>query len=199
MKIARRLLAGAAVIAGLAAFAPAAHAAGSSTFYIIRFSDHGDGGSAGNYWATDQGQAYLTVTRTGAGTYTASLSNLEGSFVTRPGQLAPNQSADPGLTVTSSSKLGSSAALGGSASYSFTASRAPLGSAVITITGDQPRMGTWEALAFPPGTVIGGAGITSYSLSYLLKCGKLAAPQTWTETSANNDGNLPADGNIHGC
>ena len=199
-------LAGSAVLA--AALPASASTHPHSTFIIIRFSDHGDGGAAGNCgtpgprncWANDEGQAFLTVTPAGGNAYTARLTGLEGSFATIPGQLAPNQSGSyHGSHVTASTRLGASSALGGSADYSFTASRPPSGMAVVTISGDQPRMSTWYQLAFKTGTAFGGSGITDYSLSYLLKCSKMAAPQTWTETSLNGDGNQPQDGNILGC
>jgi hypothetical protein len=200
----KSLLAGAAAVAGLAASAAPAYAsvhhAAVSTTYTITFTDHGDGGSAGNMWAEDNGQVFLTVTRTGTDTYTGHLSGLEGSFVTRPGELAPNQSADPGLTVTGNQKPGAKATITGSADYSFTADQLPLGAQTIPVTGDQPRMGTWEELAFPAGTDFSG-GITDYSLIYRQKCTTFSVTQTWTETSTpgNNDGNAPGDGNVSGC
>lgn len=199
-----------AIASALPASASVHHAAFTSTTITIVFSDHGDGGAAefcGGTpapsprlcWANDEGQAFVTVTQTGAGTYTAHLSSLEGSFATIPGQLAPNQSADPGLAVTSNSKPGATATIAGSADYSFTADEAPLPSGTtVVISGDNPRLSDWEALAFPAGTDVTGT-ITDYSLIYREKCSAMSGTQTWTETNANNDGMLPADGNIKGC
>lgn len=193
----KRILAVAALAgAGLAIAALPASAAVHSVSPIIKFSGHGDSGTGGNYWAKDEGQATITVTRTGPGAYKAHLV-LEGSFKTIPGQLAPNQSF-AGSRVTASRVVGASATIAGTADYSFTADRAPSGR-TVTLTGDNPRLGTWEETVFPAGTTFGGAGITDYSLVYRLKCPMRTATQTWTENYPGSDGGQLRDGNITGC
>lgn len=159
----------------------------------IRFSAHGDTGVAGDYWGNDFGQASVTETKTGTDTYDIHMV-LEGSFATIPGR---QSMTDAGIHVTASQKVGSSATLAGIADFSVTADQAPSGSAIITITGDQPRLGTWEKLIFPAGTNITG-GLTDYSLTYRLRCPLSLVTQTATDVSPDGLSET-LTGNIFGC
>lgn len=192
----KRLLAVAALAgAGLASAVLPASASTHSLPVTIKFSAHGDSGVAGDYWGEDSGQASVTAVKTGTDTYDIHLV-LEGSFVTNPGRQSLTQA---GVLVTASRKVGSSATIAGTADYVVTANRAPLNGAIVTISGDQPRLGAWEELAFPAGTTFGaGTAITDYSLTYRLKCPLSVVTQTATEVSP--DGNSEVlTGNILGC
>lgn len=189
----------AVVLTGVALPASAhVHHTPPASSVTIRFSDHSDGGNGGT-WAKDSGQAQLTTKKTGTDTYTATLS-LEGSFVTIPGAFTPNQSSPyTGDTLTASRKVGSSATITGSVSYSFTSDEAPAWvTGTVVTTGDLPRLSDWYKLPFDSSAHVSG-GITHYSFVYRLKCPLKFGVQTWTETDTNGDGNAPGDGNIFGC
>ena len=166
------------------------HAAALPSTITIQMTDHGDTNVLNQYWAKDSSNNITTVTCDTAGNCTAHMV-LEGSFVTIPGEATPNNGT---VLVKSNSVVGAKATLAGAADYTFTASQAPLPSGtLVKAPGDLPRLGDMIALAFPVGTVIGGPGLTAYSITYRQTCPQQFGTQTAVQSTTGNTGN------IYGC
>lgn len=211
MKKSLRLLAGAAVIAGLAGLAPSALAVGPARqghglgFAETQLSNRLDSGNGGN-WATDTITRFLVITKTGVNTYKATVTD-EGSFVTIPGALTPNQSSPyTGMRLTASRVYRATDSLAGTDSFSFTANRSPdLSRVPKKVPGNADPTSTWYTLAFPSGTAFTNVTQGPWGWTYQLSCPSFNPNfhplQIWTDSStvANNDGDAAADGNVHGC
>jgi hypothetical protein len=132
--------------------------------------------------------------------YTGTLSDVNGTLTTVPGAGAPNQSGS-----YQSSKEAARPAHGtyhGTATITFYASsNKPKGSYVVhshNYGGQHDSSGPysvtdWVEQFFPAGTNFGaGPSVPSYDYVYT------AGHQVWVDSSTNNDGNDPSDGNITG-
>ena len=205
---------------------------------LTNLTDRPDGGngSPDPYWADDTFGRALTITETGTtGTapaitydFTATLKD-DGSFTTIKGAQTPNQGPGYAGDVIKSRVTGT---MDGYADFTFTASALPsslpnLG--VVTHEDDHglaPSDSTsaWYELAFPAGTMFGGAGIGDWSWKYDASVRTVtyrtawvlerirhrwvwvkvlvpvvhATHQQWTDGSGNGDGDLAGDGNISG-
>lgn len=222
--------------AGAASAAP--HPAPVSVRAVTYLSDRPDGGngSPDPYWADDSFGRVLAITETGTtgtgpGTvydFTATLRDT-GVFTTIRGAQTPNQG--PGYTgdVVGRRVTG---VMDGYADFSFTASSLPsslpnLGVALYendhgAVPADSTS--TWFELAFPAGTVFGGAGIGAWSWEYGATVRTVTyrvvwvrvrehhhwvwvkeyvpvvhvVHQEWIDASSNGSGDLAGDGNISG-
>lgn len=214
------LFAAAAAVAAIAGVsAPAAHAAGytgpctpstgshSATTTLTNRLDSGGNGD----WAIDgdtaASPAYgvtrtfkITLVSQSAGHWTWNGAACDGGQATAiPGAFTPNQG--PGHTgqvirsqVTTT--------LNGTASYTFTTD-APLSAARnlglpasengTPAPGSPQTTSLWYEQAFPAGTTFGGPGIGPWSWTYTAG---LFPPESWTDASANNGGQVPSAGNI---
>jgi hypothetical protein len=179
---------------------------------VSHLTSRPDGGGNGN-WANDDIHRTLTIRllgSTGTGSSTVYYYNArvqdKGTFETIDGAYTPNQ----GGPYTGDTENGSvPGTLTGSASYSFTASALPDVALVPAhVAGPADSASTWYELAFPAGTTFGGAGLGSWGWHYagpwvvtFDSTGKHVLsvhPERWADTSANNAGQLAADGNIDG-
>jgi hypothetical protein len=158
-----------------------------------------DSGGNGN-WATDSMTRTLSITRVSGTSYTATATDSAGSFATAPGDFVPNQSASPGVKFTQVIR----GTFSGTASFAFTASEAPSATLVPRrATGSGPTdTSDWYKLAFPAGTVFGGAGILgtwgwSYTVQELCVTHRgpviiiSSASQVWRDFASNNGGQGP--------
>ncbi len=190
-----------AAAAGVALASGTALATPTAVTASTQVSNAPDSGNNGN-WAYDDYTRVLTVkidpdqssAPVGDTVYLASISD-HGQFHAVLGAFTPNQ-AVPGLKVTHSV----SGAMNGSWTYVVTAPTAdvPSASNVPATVDDNFADGTgnqvsskWPALAFSgPVTVAPDAG--TWTWTYTRAC------ESWTDSAANGDGNLAADGNITG-
>src|SRR5689334_6640836 len=161
---------------------------------ISHLAHRTEGGGNGT-WATDDIYRVMTIKLTGqsGGTYsyTATVRDA-GSFTAIPGSYTPNQGGSyAGKIITGHD----SGRLAGTAQYSFTATSLPTAARNVGVpahvSGDQGSTSTWYELAFPAGTTFGGNGIGTWGWTFRDHHG-----QRWADTSANEDGQLPGDGNI---
>ena len=196
------LLASAGAAAAAPHPAPLPHTVTAVTMLTDR-PDSGNG-SPDPYWADDTFLRTLTITRTGGTpgdwTFTATLADT-GSFTTVKGAQTPNQ-APPWTGDTIRAAVTGS--MTGYADFSFTASNLPstaLNAGVARAENDHGAVpadstSTWYELAFPAGTVFGGAGIGDWSWTYNV----FAWPtfQVWTDAWDNGYGDLTRDSNITG-
>lgn len=206
----RTTITAAALAAALLATAAAAHASphlpGVTVHGLTSVTDRPDGGngSPDPYWADDTFTRVIAITRTGgtpgAYTYTATLTDT-GSFTAIKGAQTPNQGGPYAGETIASAVTGQ---MKGTAAFSFTASALPSGGfngGVPLIEDDAGHVpadstSTWYELAFPAGTVFGGAGIGAWSWTY--DATTPAGHQQWIDASGNGAGDLPGDGNIVG-
>jgi hypothetical protein len=125
-----------------------------------------------------------------------------GTFTTRPGAGTPNQACAgcAGEKISRAVK----GSLNGTYSVTFDASSGtPDGTLVKSAHNDHGVKAvppftttTWGEQFFPAGTSFGNVTGGAYSWEYTVL---LSFPrQQWTDSSANNDGNAPGDGNITG-
>lgn len=202
------------ITSGLAVLAAAGIMAGTGTAQAattpVTASTHltgrPDSGGNGN-WATDAMTRTLAITSLGGGSYTATVTDSGGTFTTIMGAYVPNQGANPGGRFASRRHSGT---FTGTASFSFTASKAPSASLVPASESGAPAAGSdqttslWYEQAFPAGTVFGGTGILgSWSWSYTAvdACdspvrGFFTVSQRWTDAAVNGGGQLPGDGQV---
>lgn len=186
--------------------APRAMAFQGPTFTAYTaLTDRPDSGGNGN-WAYDEMTRQLSITETGPGTYTATVTDVAASFVAIDGAYTPNQGCShcAGETIGGSP----SGSFSGGASYSFTADSLPTEAKNLGVPASESgapgdfaeTTSGWYEQAFPAGTVFGGAGIGNWGWNYSATVGQFpfVSVQTWADTSANGDGQLPADGNISG-
>ena len=161
---------------------------------ISHLADRTEGGGNGT-WAKDDIYRVMTIKLTGQSggvySYTATVYDA-GSFTAIPGAYTPNQGGSYlGDTITGPD----SGWVGGTARYSFTATALPTAGpnagVPVGVSGDQGSTSTWFELAFPTGTTFGGNGIGTWGWTYHDSHG-----QHWADTSANDDGQQPGDGNI---
>lgn len=218
--IAVAVLAAAAVLAGAgAASARTVPVSATSHTWITDDPDNGHG--TPSEWAIDTIYRTVTVTRgaqvTGADcglapaaacwSYTAVLKDA-GSFRTIPGAGTPNQACAgcAGEKVKSPAVEG---VLSGTYTISFYASSGTPNASLVAKTHDDHGQAasdpftssTWPKQFFPAGTSFGGAFGGPYSWTYtalVMKGFFQFTVQQWVDSSANNDGNAPGDGNITG-
>jgi hypothetical protein len=212
---------GTAALAATAASAATASPAAAQlvarhTYQAVSYlANRPDSGGNGN-WAYDNIHRTLTIrllgsTGTGSSTlyyYSATVKD-NGSFKTIDGAYTPNQSGSYAGDTISGAVPGT---LNGQASFAFTANALPsalfnLGLPTV-INGAADSTSTWYELAFPADTTFGGPGIGSWGWHYngpevvtLDSTGKHVlnvSHERWADTSADNDGQLAADGNIDG-
>jgi hypothetical protein len=132
--------------------------------------------------------------------YTGTLNDVNGTLITVPGAGAPNQSGS-----YAGSKEAARPAHGtyhGTATITFYASSdKPKGSYVVrshNYGGQHDDSGPysvtdWVEQFFPAGTNFGGGpSVPSYNYVYT------SGHQVWVDSSSNNDGDNPSDGNITG-
>lgn len=182
-----------AVLGGtLAAAIPAS--ASTAVTAVTGLSGRPDSGGNGN-WATDAISRVLAITQTGTHLFTATVTDT-GSFSAIAGAYTPNQGgADAGQRIDGRV----TGTIAGKASYSFTASTAPQAALVPFMEiGTGTPTSTWYELAFPKGTVFGGAGLGAWSWTYTSNgaCGSF--PQRWTDAFSTGGGQEYQDGNITG-
>lgn len=190
------LLSGGAARASVTPFLP-----GTATTTLTDRPDNGGGGT----WATDDLTRTLVIRQTGPGTYVALVTD-QGQFRTIIQALTPNQGVpDAGLKI----RTVVTGNVTGWAEYSFTASEQP-GLSLVPAMEYGPGGGPtslWYQLAFPAGTVFGGAGIGHWNWTYVTGCQvrlghrviSLGRTEAWVDAWDNGDGQLPADGNITGA
>ena len=178
---------------------------------IIKDRPDGGNGSPDPYWADDYFTRHLTISLTGgtpgAYTYTAAIDDTAGTFVAIKEKQTPNQGAPYTGDVIQSAVTGT---MNGYADYSFTASSLPstapgYGVPAFENDGGNPPVNStsaWYELAFPHGTVFGGAGIGAWSWTYganvALRVFPFVSHQQWVDAWDNGYGDLPGDGNITG-
>jgi hypothetical protein len=195
--------------AGLAAAASAATT--TSVTATTQITDRPDGGNgAGTYWADDNFTRTLTITAdataTDCGTtvpaggtcYLATLAD-SGTFTTIPGRGAPNpNNPAPGADLTEAAPA-VTGSMTGNDTFHFFASGSPDASLVPASENDEgnPPTGNrttsnWFKLAFPSTTTFTDVTENPWSWTYKTAC------EQWTDSSTNNAGDDPADGNITG-
>lgn len=155
-----------------------------------------DSGGNGD-WATDAMTRTLTVTHVSGTSYTAAVADSAGTFETVRGDFVPNQAASPGVRFAQRID----GKFSGHASYSFTASKAPEAFLVpASASGSGPTdTSDWYKLAFPAGTVFGGAGIlNNWGWSYGTTCLHQISGdfftfpmQSWNDFASNGGGQGP--------
>lgn len=194
-----------AVAAGALAFAGAGAASAapmpsvssvSAVTHVLNRPDSGNGGT----WAYDSFARTLTVTRDpshdGGGklAYTATVTD-KGTFSAVQGSGTPNQ-ADAGEKVAHAVK----GTFSGGISYTVTASPGDHLTAVAAVTENDhfaAPSGEDTTASWPEKAFASPAGVTvtedsGWSWTYSTGC------ESWTDSSANGDGNLAGDGNITG-
>jgi hypothetical protein len=181
-------LAAAGLAAGAAA-APALAAAAPPVAYLTLISARPDSGGGGNTWATDAFSERTTITPLGGNRYQAAVTDVSGTFTTRPG-LAPNQGPGRAGQVITRPARGTFA---GGIIIDFTASRPPAAQPPISMWRDtdpaQSASARFER-AFPAGTAFGSVTVLDgWSWRYQ------SGAQSWTDSSAS-DGQGRADGQI---
>ncbi len=197
----------AAAGAGLAASASAATGVTATT----QITDRPDGGNgAGTYWADDTFTRTLTITADttttdcgstvpmGSTCYVATLAD-SGTFTTIPGRGAPNpNNPTPGADLTEASPA-VTGSMTGSDTFHFFANQSPHASLVPAAENDQgePPTGNhttsnWFKLAFHPTTTFTDVTENPWSWTYKTAC------EQWVDSSTNNAGDDPSDGNITG-
>lgn len=204
MNLSRVIGAGAAAVAAVTVLGisgGAAHAAPSTVTAHTQVSNRPDGGNGGT-WAYDDFTRTLTVTvaavQNPADTaahltdYAAQVTDY-GQFNAIVGTLTPDQ-AVPGAKITGSVR----GAMHGSISYTVTAPSAD------TLTGTVPAAeddnfgapatttSAWPKLAFASPAGVTVTENSDWTWTYTTRC------EAWTDSAANGDGNLLADGNITG-
>lgn len=193
--------------AGIASASPAPHHVTVRALTFI--TDRPDSGNAGD-WADDSMTRAITITQTGgspgAYTFTAKLTD-DGSFKAIKGAETPNQAAPYAGNVIKSAVTGS---MNGHAGFTFTASRLPRTTfnAGVPVTENDHGLdpsdstSTWYELAFPAGTVFGGAGIGHWGWTYdalvVVRAFPFIGLQQWTDAWNNNYGDSVGDGQITG-
>ena len=201
----------AVAVTGLLATAGAASAAPHQvTVRALTFiKDRPDSGNAGD-WADDTMTRAITITQTGgspgAYTFTAKLAD-DGTFKAIKGAQVPNQAAPYAGDVIKSAVTGS---MNGYADFSFTASRLPRTTfnAGVPVTENDHGLdpadstSTWYELAFPAGTVFGGAGIGNWGWTYdaivVTRAFPFLSLEQWIDAWDNNYGDSAGDGQITG-
>lgn len=204
MKI-RTAVASAAVItaaAGAAVAAAPAHAAPSTTTLVTHIIDRPDQGNGG-VWAYDNLERTLTVTvnpnqagvPSGYTGYTATVAD-SGSFTAIQAKPTPNQST-AGLKVKHPVK----GSIDGGVSYTVTApdsdnlvtqAAAVSENDAFTAPSGDHTTGEWPGQAFESTSGVTVTEGTDWSWTYATGC------ETWIDSQADGDGNVPADGNITG-
>lgn len=197
-------------IALLAAPAASAspHAATATYKATTTLTNRPDGGNGGT-WALDKITRTLAITVTGTpGSYhdTATVQDT-GTFTLVGGALTPNQST-PGTRIVATPRT-LYTQITGTAHYAFTATTLPSPAPNLGVPATEngapvtPGQSTssWYLQAFPVLAVVSPGGITDYSWTYnagVVDSRGALRFQSWTDSSSNADGNLPADGNIAG-
>ena len=195
------LAAAAPVVALGIQWGAAAHASPSSVTAHTQVSNRPDGGNGGT-WAYDTFTRTLTVkvaavqnpadTAAHLTDYTATVTDY-GQFNAIVGTLAPDQ-AVPGVKILSSVK----GPMHGSISYTVTAPSTDGLTGTVPATEDDnfgapvTTTGNWPKLAFASPSGVTVTENSDWSWTYSDRC------ETWTDSAANGDGNLLADGNITG-
>lgn len=218
------------VVAGLVLTGTAGLASASTQHHVYHaitkahtlLTNRPDSGGNGN-WANDRMERTLTIIQTGAGTFTATVQDKDGSFTTISHAYTPNQGTPFTGDLISHRVTGRMA---GEATYSFTADKAPNAHLVPRHENGAPVTAAqstsfWFEQAFPVGTTFGGAGINNnWSWDYAAKVTvtkyhyvtvyrhghkvHVLAPyrvtkiQRWDDSASNNGGQVLAAGNITG-
>lgn len=197
---------------GLALGVTPVASAATSVSASTNVSNRPDGGhGTPSVWADDTFTRTLTVTLDstaadcgsttppGDSCYAVQLSD-SGKFTTRPGAGAPNAnnpSVGAGLSIAAPAVTGTFS--GGYTQHVFS-NTAPDASLVPATENDQGSTTgpgfhsteAWFKQAFPSTAAFGTTQDGDYSWTYSTGC------ETWTDSSANNDGNSVGDGNITG-
>jgi hypothetical protein len=201
------LVAGAGTLLAVAASVPASAATHypNSQTATTKLTNRLDSGGGGN-WAVDTIARTVTVTNHGpvaplncgllSGTcyrYTASLKDT-GTFVTIEGAPRPNQGAPDAVNPIIGNHHGT---VKGSGTFaSFYANYLPHSGKVPTkVNGNGDSTSLWPELFFPGSTTFAGldTSLQTWGWNYATIS---KTPQHWADTSANVDGQLPADGDI---
>jgi hypothetical protein len=179
----------------------------STTYARTTYSSRPDSGAGGDNWALDDATWFAAVTSLGGNNYVGSVADDYGTFLTVPGNTAPNGSGSIANVVQGS--------FNGTSGYSFTADKSPSASNVPAKafggpTGPQVGTGTsdWYKLFFPSGTTFGGSGIDGSSsdlnfgvndpVGWAWTYSACSGSQTWADTARNGSGSGSGDGNITG-
>lgn len=174
---------------GLGTAAHAAPATVTAVTHVVNRADSGNGGT----WAYDNLTRTLKVTPGAtSSTYNAVVTD-KGTFTTVQGALSPNQ-ATAGTKVTRAVK----GTFSGSIKYTVTAAAGSTLTDVATATENdmlaapagENTTGNWPDRAF----TVKPASVTEGDWSWTYK----TAAESWTDSSADGDGNVLADGNITG-
>lgn len=181
----------AAGISTAASAAPLVHA----TTHVANRADSGNGGT----WATDNFTRSLTIVKSasqvnapdGDTLYTAFVVD-NGGFTAHAGALAPNQ-AVPGVHVAHSVN----GSFKGGITYTIAAPNADALTGTVPAfendaVGTPVPTSTWPAQAFATSVGVQVTENAGWSWKYSTAC------ESWTDSSANGDGNLAGDGNITG-
>lgn len=169
------------------------------------YTSRPDGGVAGDNWALDSATRFASITALGSGNYEGSVADDYGTFLTVPGNTAPNGSGTIANVVkgTFNGTGGYTfTAAGGSPSASHVPGTAFGGPSPAGDPGDGASTGNWYQLFFPAGTTYGGPGFDGggpmgWAWTYSA-CGGSPTASTWADTAANGSGSGSADGNITG-
>jgi hypothetical protein len=185
----------------------------TATTRIINHPDGGHG-TTNPYWAEDTfnrtvtiklvGSAALSNCGTGATHcyyYTGTLSD-KGTFAANVGSDAPNQSGH--WAGSKEVRPQARGRMTGDAPEAFYASSNHPDASLVdhfldnhntAATGDETTS-AWVEQFFPAGTHFGSVGLPTYKWTYTTT--NLPHTQRWVDSSGNNDGNNPQDGNIIG-
>lgn len=183
-----------------------------ATTHIINHPDGGHGNPA--IWAEDTINRTVTIKLMGSADpsncgggvthcyyYTGTLSD-NGTFAAVVGAGAPNQSGHwAGSTEVRPQARGTM--IGGAPEAFYASSNHPDAALVdhfldnhnTSATGDETTS-AWVEQFFPAGTHFGSVGLPTYKWTYTTT--NLPHTQQWVDSSGNNDGNNPQDGNIIG-
>lgn len=202
MKYTMRAAIGLGIVGAVAAVAiPAGAASGISAQTIMK--GRGDGGDAGNYWATDSMPRDLSVISHGAApaancgghsgctAYTASIADGSpfnpGSFTTSVGELAPNQSGSHAGERVLRKVSGT---FSGFITFgTFYSTSSPAASNVPPVyTGNALSSGDWPTLAFPHGAVLYSLTITDFGYNYTTTTPN--PDQHWTDALTADTGQI---------
>jgi hypothetical protein len=181
-----------------------------------RITNHPDGGHGATnpIWAEDNYNRTVTIKLVGSAPlsacaagathcyrYTGTLSD-NGTFAANVGNDAPNQSG--GYLSSKEVNPQARGTMVGNAPEDFYASSNHPNAALVdhtlnnhgvAATGDETTS-AWVEQFFPAGTQFGSVGLPTYKWTYTTT--NLNHTQRWVDSSGNNDGNDPSDGNITG-
>ncbi len=177
----------------------------STTYAQTSYTSRPDSGHSG-FWSLDGATRFASVTALGNSNYEGSIADDYGTFLTVPGNTAPDGSNSIANVVKGS--------FNGTGGYTFTASGGTPSASNVQPTafggpssaGD-PKDGTstsnWYQLFFPSSGMTFSGGLDGVSTdpmgwAWAYRACSGGSTNSWFDNAANNDGLGSADGNITG-